>query len=166
VGHFEEASVGVVYTGTFQAVAATAAQDLFELLAPSARSVKLLEVHVTQSTEVGDAQAEMLRFAIKRATGAVTSGSGGTTVTAAAKVPGLTYSGTLEANNTTRITGGTVTVLEEEDCHMAQGFHHLPPQGREGEIEGATRLVVGLEQAPADSVSLSGTITYEVVGGV
>lgn len=160
--------MGIRFTATFQAVAVTTAIDFFELLAPSVRSVKLCEAHITQSTEVGDAQAEMLRFAIKKATGAVTSGSGGTVVTPTSDVPGITYSGTLEANNTTRIAVGTgvITVLEEHAEHVATGFHHVATDGKEYEIEGATRLVIGLEAAPVDSINFSGVIKFEVIGGI
>lgn len=158
--------MGMLYTGVFQAVAVTAAQDLFEVLAPAARSVVLHKVSITQSTEAGDAQAEMLRYSIRRVTGAPTSGSGGSAVTPVSLPPGVTFGGTLEANNTTRISGGTIVVLEEEAAHVATGWLHQPPPEQRHEIEGATRLVIGLESAPADSVTLSGTILFEVIGGI
>ena len=160
--------MGIIYTGVFQAVAATAAQDLFELTAPALRSVIIREVKITQSTEIGDAQSEMLRFALKRATSASTSGSGGSAVTPLSNPRGITYGGTLEANNTTRVTGGTIEVLEEADEHIANGFQYLPGTDTSipHEIEGAMRFIVGLESTPTDSITISGYIRFEVIGGI
>jgi hypothetical protein len=158
--------MGVPFVATFQAVAVTVAQDLFEITFPSTIAGRLLEVEITQSSEVADAQAEMLRFAIKRGTSATTSGSAGSTPTAVSVVPGMTFTGVVEANNTARISGGTVTVLEEVDKHVAEGFHHLPPLDRCYEFAGSQRCVIGLEAAPADSVTISGKVVFETLGGI
>lgn len=155
--------MGVVFTGVFSNVTVSAAQDLFELLAPTNRSIVLHEVTITQHSDI---DSEGLRFTVKRVTGAPTSGSGGTTVTAASVVPGITFSGTLEANNTTRLSGGTSVTLREEGQNVLNGYVYAPvPEDRE-EIEGGTRFVVGLENAPADALSMEGTIKFEVVGGI
>ena len=46
-----------VFTASFSAVAITAAQDLFEIVAPSNSRVRLLEIDIGQYTDFGDAQA-------------------------------------------------------------------------------------------------------------
>lgn len=155
--------MGVVYTAQFQAVAVSVAQDLFEILAPTARAIRLLEAKITQHS---DTDSEQLRFAVKRTTGAPTSGSGGSTPTPVSSVPGITYSGTVEANNTTRITGGTTTVLEEHSENILNGWHYLPDDIAVHEFEGATRCIVGLEAAPADPLTVDGYVRFEVVGGI
>lgn len=160
--------MGIVYIATFQNVSVTAAQDLFEVTCPTAKSVILHEIKITQSSEIGDAQAEMLRYTIKRGQGTITSGSGGSTPTAVSAIPGLTFSGTVEANNTTRavVGTGTLTTLEEEAEHVANGYHHLPTPEVRHEFAGGDRIIVGLESTPADAVSMSGNIIFEVIGGV
>jgi hypothetical protein len=99
-------------------------------------------------------------------TGAPTSGSGGTTPTPVSIPPGITYSGTVEANNTTRITGGTITILEPHSEHVANGWHYVAAEGKEYEIEGATRFIIGLEAAPADTINLDIALKFGVVGGI
>lgn len=155
--------MGIVYTASFSAVAVTVAQDLFEILAPTARSIILHSVVVTQ---VSDTDSEQLRFAVKRVTGAPTSGSGGSTPTAVSAVPGCTFSGTVEANNTTRISGGTSVTVWEESQNVLNGWIYMPTPEMRPEFEGATRCIIGLEAAPVDSLTISATVTFEVVGGV
>ena len=155
--------MGIVYTGVFSGVSVTAAQDLFELLAPAARSVILHSVAISQSSNT---DSEQLRLTIRRVTGAPTSGSGGSTVTPASAVPGLTFDGTLEANNTTRISGGTQATLWDEGQNVLNGWQYLPVPEDRLEAEGGSRLVIGLEAAPADALTMSGVIVFEVIGGV
>ena len=72
--------MGRMYSATFELVAATAAQDLFEINAPADASVVVHGVWLSQSSDVGDAASEMLNILIHRGS---TSGSGGSTPTAA-----------------------------------------------------------------------------------
>jgi len=154
--------MGNVFTASFSAVAVTAAQDLFEILCPSALSVILHSVVITQ---VSDTDSEQIRFAIKRVTGSPTSGSGGSTATPRSMVPGATFSGTVEINNTSRISGGTNTTLWEESQNILNGWIYMPTPEMRPEFAGGTYIIVGLEAAPVDSLTISGTVTFEVIGG-
>jgi hypothetical protein len=154
--------MGNIYTATFSAVAVTAAQDLFEILAPATLSIILHSVVITQ---VSDTDSEQIRFAIKRVTGSPTSGSGGSTVTPRPIVLGATFGGTVEANNTTRISGGTNVTLYEESQNILNGWYYLPTPEMRYEFGGATYCIVGLEAAPVDSLTISGTATFETIGG-
>jgi hypothetical protein len=98
---------GRVYTVQFNGVAVTAQQDLFEINCASTKIVELMEFHLSQSTEVGDAQEEGLSILLK--SGATTSGSGGTAPTAVPNELGDTaFAGTVEVNNTTKANTGTI----------------------------------------------------------
>ena len=54
--------MGRMYSATFELVAATAAQDLFEINAPADASVVVHGVWLSQSSDVGDAASEMLNI--------------------------------------------------------------------------------------------------------
>jgi multidrug resistance efflux pump len=55
-----------VYTATFNAVAVTAAQDLFSIVAPSDGRVVIRELRIGQYSDFGDAQAEILPILLIR----------------------------------------------------------------------------------------------------
>ena len=69
-----------IYSAQFNGVAVTAQQDIFEINVASTKVVRVHSLHLSQSTEVGDAQEEGLSILVK--TGATVSGSGGTAPTA------------------------------------------------------------------------------------
>ena len=156
------------YTTLFNAVAVTAAQDLFELNNAHDQAVKIKEIHVTQDTEAGDAQSEQQRFTLKRAAGSYTSGSGGSTHTPAKTSFGDPASGcTSEINNTSRAVAGTGTldVLAVQCENVHNGFHYVATPGEEIEISPSQAFIVGLEGAPVDSITMSGYMVFEEVGG-
>ena len=64
--------MGRLYTAQFSAVAVSAAQDLFEIVAPSDAIVKIHNIRLGQTSDVGDAAEEILL--IKLNSGATTSG--------------------------------------------------------------------------------------------
>ena len=156
------------YSVSFSAVAVTAAQDLFELINPADQSVLLEEIHITQGSDAGDAASEQLRFTISRASGSYTSGSGGSTATPRPHSFGDPASGvTAEINNTSRAAAGTgaLVVLADQAENVHNGFHYVAPQGREHEFSPSQAIIIGLETAPADSLTMSGTATFVEVGG-
>lgn len=157
--------MGRIYTATFQNVAYTAANDFFELLASSAVCVAIHRVTITQSTEIADAQAEMVRITLHRVTASPTSGSGGSTPTPIPHSPGDAAAvATVEANNTTPLSGGTSVLLHEEAVHVANGFDYTPVPEDRPVIAPSTRFMVKLASTPADSISFSGTVTFEELG--
>ena len=54
------------YSATFDNIAVTAAQDVFEIATPATTGCTLLGVFLGQTTRQGDAQAEMLRWQVIR----------------------------------------------------------------------------------------------------
>ena len=157
--------MGRKYSISFSGVAATAAQDAFEVLVPADKVMVLHELHLSQSTEVGDAEAEMVQASIRRVTGAPTSGSGGSTATPLPLDEGDSAAGiTAEINNTTQLSGGTNVVLHKEEWHVAAGLHYVPTPDARPVFRGQTRCLVEYEAAPADSTTFSGTMIVEEIG--
>lgn len=153
--------MGLVYDSPIEAITVTAAQDLWEILAPSDAALLIHGFTVEQSVSE---TSEQLRLTIARVTGAPTSGSGGGTITPAPRVPGAGAAGaTVERNNTTQITGGTSVSLRDRGFNILNGIEVVydPPI----EIAPSTRFVVGLPVAPSGSLTFSGNLMHEEIGG-
>ena len=158
-------SGGPVFTATFSAVAVSAAQDLFELVAHSSSRLELIEVKVGQESDEGDAAAEMLAIQIIR--GYTTSGSGGASVTPANVQPwSNAATAVVERNNTTVAQDGTGVILEADTFNIMGGWRHYPVPEERIRLEVSTRLVVRLPVAPADAVTMYGTIKWKEIGKV
>lgn len=159
--------MGQMYSVSFDAVAVTAEVDFFEILAPADASIVIHEVHIGQESEEGDAQAEMLSWKLVRGEGA-TSGSGGSTATPEPTEAGMAASGvTVETNNTTKMTagGGSITTFLADAFHVAAGLNHVPTPQFRHVISGGDRATIELAEAPADSVTFSGHVDFEEIGG-
>ena len=112
--------MGLVYDAAIEAVSVSAAQDLWEVLAPSDAALLIHSISVDQSS---DTDSEMLRLTSSRVTGAPTSGSGGGTITPTPVVPGAAAAGsTVERNNTTQISGGTSVKCSDRSFNILNGI--------------------------------------------
>ncbi len=149
------------YSAQYNGVAVTAQQDLFELNAPATAAVRVLGVVLAQSTEVGDAQEEGLSILFKR--GATTSGSGGTVPTAAQLFASAAFAGTVEANNTTKATGGTIVTLHADVWNVRTQFLWIPTPEMQIVLAPSDRFTVELATTPADSITMNGTLYFEAV---
>ncbi len=154
--------MGRIYTAQFAGVAVTAATDLFELNVASSKVARVHELHLMQTTDLGDAQEEVIT--IKMISGYTTSGSGGSAPTAAPhEIGDAAYAGTVEVNNTTQANTGTAVT------HYTWGWNiRVPliivftPETRKI-IAPSGRLVI-TNSAPADSITVSGTLVFEELG--
>lgn len=132
----------------------TAQIDVFELLAGTGKPLVLLGFEFGQTSEIGDAQEEMLSLVLKRVTGAPTSGSGGGTSTPAPTSPNDTAAGaTVETGNTTKLSGGTSTDVARFSWNVRTPLIYLPLPEDRIVLDAATRLVLELVTTPADSIS-------------
>ena len=157
---------GNVYTASFLDVAITAVQDLFEILLPSDAVIELLGITLGQTTDVGDAEEEILKATLRRVTGAPTSGSGGSTATPRPHNQGGAASGcTVEINNTTQLSGGTNVVLLPIDWNIRLREQQIDIPEARFIFSPSTRLLLELEDAPADSITADGSITWRELGG-
>lgn len=155
-------ALGRMYTASFSS-AETAAQDLIELNAPADAVVVVHSISIEQSTEEGDAQAEMLSVQLARCS-TTTAGSGGASATARPHNVGApAYGGTVEYSNTTQAT--TQTVIQERAFNVQAGFYYMPTPDERIVISPSGIFIVGLTEAPADSVTFHVTITFEEIGG-
>lgn len=152
-----------MYTVSFSAVAATAAQDLFEIVAASGKPCIVHACYLSQHTEFGDAQDELLQVAIK--SGQTTSGSGGSTPT---PVPTNTTDAaagfTAEANNTTKASAGTIVTHHVDSFNVRAGWPFVVTPEMRIVVAGGRRLTVELVSTPADSITLNGTLYIEELG--
>lgn len=157
-----EPSAGVTYVATFTGVAVTVAQDVFEIVAPANKTLKIYGIFLGQYSDFGDAQAELLSVTIMR--GHSTSGSGGSTVTPVNLTSGGAASGvaSVEINNTTVATSGSPVTLRAETWNEAAGWAYEPPAKARITVAASERLVVRIT-APADSITLNGTLIWEEV---
>jgi len=152
--------MGLMYSAVFQAVAVTAAQDLLSLLTTSACPIKVHYFSCGQTSDVGDAAEEILRIRIQR--GMTTVGSGGT---APAAVPllrgGRTGLSTPRANDTTAASGGTIEQVWEEPWNIRAPYIWMPTPAIQVDCAVSMRVAFNLVAAPADSLTMSGTIVWE-----
>jgi len=151
------------YSVPFSATATTVAVDVFEVLAATAKPLVLYEIVIGQSSDYGDAQAEGLIVLIKRATGAYTSGSGGSTVTPVRHLTNDAAVGaTAEVMNTTQAVAGSgaLTTARAEPFNVQAGWQYLPLPELRYTFLPAEACIVSLT-APADSITVSGTLVFE-----
>lgn len=160
--------MGRMYTAQFSAVAVTAAQDLFEIAAPADAVVVIHEWGIFQTSDVGDAQEEILRLETTRGVGAVTSGTGGTAPTAQPIQDGdAAFGGTVEVNNTTRMAAGsgTLETLAQHGWNVRVPFEKIYTPQQMPVISPSNRWTLALPGAPLDSLTVSGYVVFEEIGG-
>lgn len=154
-----------IYVATCAAVAVTAAQDVFELVTHATSRVRIKEIRLGQYTDFGDAAAEMLSVLVIR--GNATSGSGGSTATPVNLSPlsgALAAVTVVEINNTTVASTGSPVTLVADAWNIQRGWlWRARCKEEEIEVGVSSRLVVRIT-APADSITLNGTIVFEETG--
>jgi hypothetical protein len=154
--------MGRIYRATAANTAQTASVDLFEVNVAATKAVRLLEIHVSQLTEIGDAAEEMLLVSVKE--GATSSGSGGATPTAVPRSKGdAAYAGTIETHNTTLSSTGTIVTHLATNWNIRVPLDIIFTPETVIELPPSTRLVVTLS-APADSTTIGGYIVFEEIG--
>lgn len=153
--------MGRVYATVFENVAVTAAQDFFEITPADDKPVKLLGLILSQSTETGDAAEEMLRIKVIR--GHATSGSGGSTHTPTpCNTADAAAGAAVEINNTTIASTGTAVDLLADTFNVRAGYQFWwTPETAPTASQANTTIVVRLMAAPADSVTMGGTLYFE-----
>lgn len=153
-----------IYSASFTAVAVSAAQDVFEIVAPSNSRVFIREIRLAQYSDFGDAQAEILSVLVKR--GATVTGSGGSAVTPvnlAGHTGAATAASTVAANNTTPAGTGTIVTLISDAWNVSAGWFYTPKRSEAISLKKSQRLVVSIT-APADAITLNGTLIFEEAG--
>lgn len=149
-----------MYSVEFENIAVTAQVDFFELAPASNKPVRVHGLMLSQFSDLGDAAEEILRYRIIR--GHTTSGSGGSAPTPRPMTPNATAAGfTAETNNTTIASAGTAVNLLSDSFNIRTGLQLWFPPLCQPTCANGTLLVVRLMAAPADSLSMSGTLFVE-----
>ena len=157
--------MGRMYTAQFNGVAATAQQDLFEIVAPSTAIVVIHDLRLGQTTELGDAAEEQLLLLMK--SGQTTTGSGGSAPAKVASSLGDAASGaTVAANNTTKATAGTIVTHGgfPPIWNIRVPFEKIWTPECRPILAPSRRWTFELATTPADSITLSGSVTWEEIG--
>lgn len=155
---------GRLYTVSFAGVAVTAQQDFFEIVAPSDATVDILEYHLSQSSDVGDAAEEGLSILLK--SGATVSGSGGTTPTPVPLALGdAAFGGTAEVNNTTKANTGTIVTHHAINWNIRVPLDVIFTPETVKVISPSARATLELATTPADSLTVSGYMVIRENGG-
>jgi hypothetical protein len=155
---------GRIYAVNFDRVSITTAVDLFELTPADDKPIEIVGLELTQTSDFGDAQDELLTFAFVR--GNTTAGSGGSTATPRPAKRGASAAGfTAKTNNTTAASAGSPVTTHQGGFNVRAGYLNWFPAGTETDATQAdTLLVVRLLAAPADSLTVSGTLYVREVG--
>ena len=150
--------MGRMYTVSFTEVAVTAVQDLFQLEAKT--SVAIVHgIFISQTTDVGDAEAENLSIVLARVTDAVSN----VTVETVLNTGDAAANANLNVNQTTQLVTGAATV-HSEAWNIALPFVWMPPPEMRIIIRPDDAFVVDLNTAPGDSLTMSGTLYFEEIG--
>lgn len=152
--------MGRIYTVPIAPAGLTALQDLWAIVSGTNSPTKLLGMHLFQTSDVGDAQEEILRLRIRA--GQTTVGSGGSAPT---PIPvdsrDSAASFTSRINDTTQATAGTIVVHAELGWNIrVDRDFWLPPQYTFVFL-GGRRWTVEIPAAPNDSLTLGGTLWVE-----
>ena len=150
---------GRIYSISFDDIAVSTAQDLFEVATPATTGVTLHGVFIGQSSDYGDAQAEGRRILVIR--GATTSGTA-TSVTPVKRLPGSGASVcTCKRNSTVAATGGAPETLHADAFNVQAGYQFWWTPETQPIVAPSSRIVVNLPAAPADEIRVSATLIFE-----
>lgn len=143
--------------------AITVAADLFELTPADDKPIKVLAVNLHQTTDFGDAQAEIISVVWVR--GNTTSGSGGSAPTPRPCVASDAAAGfTAEVANTTAASSGTAVNLPRHGFNVQGGLERPYAPEECPEASQGVLLVLRMAAAPADSLTIGGSILVEELG--
>lgn len=143
--------------------AVTAQVDILEVVAHSARPLIMTELHLYQSTEVGDAAEEQLQILVK--SGQTTSGSGGSSVTPVPNdSPGNAAGFTAEIMNTTKASAGTIVTHAPISWNIRGPLDLTETDLGQIVLAAGRRATVELATTPADSVTIGGYAVFQEIG--
>jgi hypothetical protein len=149
----------VIWTGTY-----SAAIDIAEINNASGKVAGLISVNVTQTSEEGDAEDEMVAIEFIRAH--ATSGSGGSAFTALPEQGDAAFSGTCEIGNTTLASTGTPVTHLGEGFNVRAGYSFRPHEVEMGQylIASGERAVIRLPDTPTDAITIRAVVLFGEIG--
>lgn len=154
--------VGRIYFVNWDAATAVTAQiDVFEISPADDKPVQIHELRLWQTTDLGDAAEEIIGIQIIR--GFTTSGSGGAAAVIGQRQLNDAAQGfAAECRNTSLANTGTTQTLLSDAWNVRIPYIWTPtPEVRPIVSQASTTLVVRLMAAPADSLTMFGSMTVE-----
>jgi hypothetical protein len=152
--------MGRIYSVSFTEVGVTAQQDLFQLEAVTVPAI-LHAVYLSQSSDLGDASSEGLSILVRRVTDTVPSPY----TTAEALDPGSATASTIaNVNDITELVTGASNI-HTEAWNILTPFIYLPPPELRPVVKIGDVITVNLNTTPNDSITMSGTLYFEEIGG-
>lgn len=149
-----------LYSCIFDAVAITAVQDIFAIVAPTNATVRLHQLDLFQMTDLSDAQEEVLRLRIRQ--GQTVAGSGGSSGAIVPQdVDDAASGSTLRMNDTTQANTGTIVVDEIFGWNIRVPLQRIWTPECRPIIKGGRRATIELIAAPADSITVSGGLIWQ-----
>jgi hypothetical protein len=155
--------VGRTYTVPISGVASPAAPfDLWEFVPASNKPIAIMRIVIAQT---GEPTTEEEQLALQIVSGHTTSGSGGGTPTPSRAAKTDTAAGfTAETMNTTIASGGTAETFGDMAWNTRAGVD-IPFSGEEAfQSSAAERVVIRCPVAPADAVTIRGTVWVMELG--
>jgi hypothetical protein len=148
-----------LYSTFFDAVAITAVQDLIALVAPANATVRFHQFDLFQTSDLGDAQEEVLRLRIRQ--GQTVAGSGGSAGTAVPQdVDDAASGSTIRLNDTTQANTGTIVTDEIFGWNIRVPLTRIWTPECRPIVKGGRRSTIELIGAPADSLTVSGGLVW------
>jgi hypothetical protein len=136
--------------------------DILEIGTTATQIVIIHSAFVGQSSDAGDAQAEMSQIQINRY---ATSGSGGGTalVPRPHHIGDPAFGGSIDDFNSTQ--GGTATLISEETFNVQAGWYYTPTPEERIIVNPSSFIALSFPQAAfADDLTVTARITFEVIG--
>jgi hypothetical protein len=150
-----------LFSVPINAVAVSAVQDLFGVLAGATYPIVLHEIRLMQK---GLTAVETKEVVFKRLTATVTLN--GTAATPVLHEPGSAVATATAKINATTVstTSGTSTVIQGDAWNFINGYFYLPAPEDRLYFSPNTAFVLNLPTAPSASMTVSGNLVYEELG--
>ena len=155
---------GRVYVVDIAATAITVAADIIEITPADDKPIEVLGFELLQTTDLGDAQEEVI--GVEWIRGHTVSGSGGAAPTPRPVNPSDAAAGfTAETLNTTAANTGTTVILQHHGWNIRIPTQVIyTPEACPQASQGNTTLILRMLAAPADSITMSGYVLVRELG--
>ena len=149
--------MGRIYSAAFVEIAVSASSDLFQLEAVTKGAI-IHAIYLGQTSDFGDATAEIVSMQIARITDDVTAG----VTEANLDLGDNAATADVAINQTSQLTTG-YDPIHADAWNVALPYVYLPPPELRIVVEIGNAIVLDME-APADELTMSGTIYWEETG--
>jgi hypothetical protein len=153
-----------IYTVPFSFTGTDGTLDLVALVAHATKQCVLIGFEVGQSSDVGDAQEEIIQVKVR--SGQTVAGSGGSAVTPTPTDPvgGVASGFTARMADTTQAGTGTIVDHYQYNWNIRQALNVILPEQWQVIFGAGRRLTIECISAPADSLTITGYAVVQEIG--